>query len=335
MILLQAEQITYFRPCADQQKKEQTVFDARNPYERHMWHYESDRPLSVAQLIALGSLDSYTAALLWMLIERHTSYIISGPTSPTPGVGKTTTLNAMLDFLPDGTSLVYTSGMFERFDFKGVTEPDSTRVLCNEVSDHLRIYMWGRVARRFLDLTAEGYAIATSMHADTLDDVLSALMGDLHLSAEEMGRLGVIVNIGIVGRVWPPRRRFLTVNLMHPKTADDLAETDARQSEEDAAPDMLLGPAGEHLSILPLSRWEAKGDCFTRPDEDTLARVAMFLKMDPADFSAALQRRVGCLQELAEGNGAAQRQVRRAITKLREEEEQQQGTGAKQSDAQH
>jgi hypothetical protein len=308
------------------------VFDARNPYERHMWHYESDRPLSVAQLIALGSLDAYTAALLWLLIERHTPYIISGPTSPTPGVGKTTTLNAMLDFLPDGTSLVYTSGMYERFDFREVTEPDSTCVLCNEVSDHLRIYMWGRVARRFLDLPAEGYAIATSMHADTLDDVLSALMGDLHLSAEQMAQLGVIVNIGIVGRVWPPRRRFLTVNLMLPKTLDALAGGEAQQREETSS-DMLLGPASEHLSILPLSRWESKGDCFTRPDAETLAQVAAFLKMDAADFSAAIQRRMDCLQELAEGNGAAQRPVRRAIARLREEEEQNQQPDANERDA--
>jgi hypothetical protein len=308
------------------------VFDARNPYERHMWHYESDRPLSVAQLIALGSLDAYTAALLWMLIERHTSYIISGPTSPTPGVGKTTTLNAMLDFLPDGTSLVYTSGMYERFDFREVTEPETTCILCNEVSDHLRIYMWGRVARRFLDLPAERYAVATSMHADTLDDVLSALMGDLHLSAEQMARLGIIVNIGIVGRVWPPRRRFLTVNLLYPKTAAAVPDPDAEQSGE-AQTSMLLGPASDHLAILPLSRWEAKGDCFTRPDAETLAQVAAFLKLDAVAFQAMLQRRIECLQELAEGNGAGQRPLRRAIARLREEEAREQEADTNQGDA--
>lgn len=299
------------------------MFDARNPYERHMWHYESDRPLSVAQLIALGSLDARLAALLWMLIERHTSYIISGPTSPTPGVGKTTTLNAMLDFLPDGTSLVYTSGMYERFDFREVTEPATTNVLCNEVSDHLRIYMWGRPARRFLNLPAEGYAIATSMHADTLDDVLSALMGDLRLSAEQVARLGVIVNIGIVGRVWPPRRRFLTVNLMRPK-----APAEAHGVPDEDASELLLGTASEQLSILPLSRWEAQGDCFPEPDATTLAEVAAFLKMEVPAFNAALQRRINCLQELAEGNGANQRQVRRAVARLREAEQQEQERAA-------
>ena len=296
------------------------MFDARNPYERHMWHYESDRPLSVAQLIALGSLDARTAALLWLLIEHHTSFIISGPTSPTPGVGKTTTLNAMLDFLPDGTSLVYTSGMFERFDFLEVTEPAATCVLCNEVSDHLRIYMWGRVARRFLDLTAQGYAIATSMHADTLDDVLSAFLDDLHLSAEQTARLGIIVNIGIAGRVWPPRRRFLTVNLLRPAAPAAAPQDTNTDQENDDDPAIPFRPTRQQMNILPLSRWEARSDSFDPPDTETLAAVAAFLCMDAASFDAAIQRRITCLEELAEGNGATQRAVRRAIARLREAE---------------
>ncbi len=90
------------------------MFDPRIPYHRRMWHYDSDRALSVAQLIALGSLDARTAALLWLLIERHQSLIVSGPTDPTPGIGKTTTLNALLGFLPPGTTLVYTTGHVRR-----------------------------------------------------------------------------------------------------------------------------------------------------------------------------------------------------------------------------
>ncbi len=58
------------------------MFDPRIPYHRRMWHYDSDRALSAAQLIALGSLDARTAALLWLLIERHQSLIVSGPTDP-------------------------------------------------------------------------------------------------------------------------------------------------------------------------------------------------------------------------------------------------------------
>src|SRR5579884_3465394 len=128
------------------------MFDPRSSYHRRMWHYESGTPLSVAQLISLGSLDARTAALLWLLIEHHQSLIVSGPTDPTPGVGKTTTLNALLGFLPAGTGFVYTVGMYENFDFLNETTPHETTVLANEVSDHLRIYMWGKPARRLIRL---------------------------------------------------------------------------------------------------------------------------------------------------------------------------------------
>ena len=111
------------------------MFDPRSSYHRRMWHYESGAPLSVAQLISLGSLDAATAALLWLLVEHHQSLIVSGPTDPTPGVGKTTTLNALLGFLPGGSTLVYTVGMYEEFDFMAEVTPETTCVLANEVSD--------------------------------------------------------------------------------------------------------------------------------------------------------------------------------------------------------
>src|SRR5579859_970136 len=168
------------------------MFDPRSPYHRRRWHYDSDQPLSIAQLIAAGSLDAATAALLWVCVERHHSLIVSGPTDPTPGVGKTTTLNALLEFLPAGTTLVYTMGMYEDFDFVSETEPSTTCVLSNEVSDHLPIYMWGRVARQLLRLPEDGYAVATSCHADTIHDVLSMLHDDLRLDHTDVGHLGVV-----------------------------------------------------------------------------------------------------------------------------------------------
>ncbi len=276
------------------------MFDPRIPYHRRMWHYESDRPLSVAQLIALGSLDARTAALLWLLIERHQSLIVSGPTDPTPGVGKTTTLNALLGFLPPGTTLVYTLGMYEDFEFKNETQPETTCVLANEVSDHLRIYMWGRVARQLLRLPEENYAIATSCHADAITDVLSMLTNDLRLPARDVRRLGVIVNIGLVGRLWPPRRRFLTVNFISP--------TPSGTGDED------------EIRLLPLATWDSASDTFLPASQETLAEVAGFLGMPLADFCAALDRRTTRLEELSSGRGVGVRVMRDAVDALIAEE---------------
>ena len=285
------------------------MFDPRSPYQRRMWHYDSDHPLSVAQLIASGSLDARTAALLWLLVEKHQSLIVSGPTDPTPGVGKTTTLNALLQFLPGGSTLVYTGGMYEDFSFKEQVTPETTCVLANEVSDHLRIYMWGRVARALLRLPEEGYAVATSCHADTIDDVMNMLLGDLRLTTADVRRLGVILNIGLVGRVWPPKRRFLSVYFADP-------DQDADQST--TAPSSRGGAARPNL--LCLASWDPTTDTQVCATDETLTRLAGALGMERVAFDTALARREAVLTEQAQGKGSSPRVFRAAVEALQAEE---------------
>jgi hypothetical protein len=285
------------------------MFDPRSPYQRRMWHYDADHPLSVAQLIASGSLDARTAALLWLLVEKHQSLIVSGPTDPTPGVGKTTTLNALLQFLPGGSMLVYTAGMYEDFSFKEQVTPEVTCVLANEVSDHLRIYMWGRVARALLRLPEEGYAVATSCHADTIDDVMNMLLGDLRLTTEDVRRLGVIVNIGLVGRLWPPKRRFLSVYFADPdQDADQLA----------AAPSARGGVA--RPNVLCLASWDPTTDAQVCATDETLTRLASALGMERTAFDTALARREAVLSEQSQGKGTSPRVFRAAVEALQAEE---------------
>ena len=286
------------------------MFDPRSPYHRRMWHYESDRPLSVTQLVALGSLDARTAALLWLIVERHRSLIVSGPTDPMPGVGKTTTLNALLGFLPAGTTLVYTMGMYEDFEFRQEVEPETTCVLANEVSDHLAIYMWGRSARTLLRMPGDGYAVATSCHADTVRDVLALLRRDLKLTTEDVSRLGVIVNIGLVGRLWPPKRRFLTVNYVRPALP---AAGDGAGSDADAL-DEVTRDFG--VSLIPLATWDQTSDTFLPAERTALVELAGVLGMPEEELHAALDRRVACIEQLAQGRGAGVQAMREAVDEL-------------------
>src|SRR5205823_4327748 len=103
------------------------MFDPRDPYERYWWHYDSRRQLSTAQIIALDSVDAKTAAMVWLLLEYGASLTVAGPTDPQPGIGKTTTLNALLQFLPEGTALAYMSGMYEDFAFTQLPDIDPAR----------------------------------------------------------------------------------------------------------------------------------------------------------------------------------------------------------------
>ena len=274
------------------------MFDPRDPYERYYWHYESRRPLSMAQIVALRSVDAETAALIWLLLESGASLTVAGPTDPQPGVGKTTTLNALLQFLPEGTALVYMSGMYENFAFTRLPDidPATTYALCNEVSDHLPIYMWGRIARRFLTLPGKGYHVATSVHADTIDDVMNMYRNDLHLNPEDVRRLGLIINIGLIGRSYPARRRWFSTHFVRPQ-----ADT--------KSPDAVVP--------IPLSLWNDFDDTFEHADQSILDELALYNGVTSQEFNMALKSRVDCLKDLSQGSGVDSRQMYDAINDLR------------------
>lgn len=278
------------------------MFDPRDPYERYYWHYESRRPLSMAQIVALRSVDAETVALIWLLLENGASLTVAGPTDPQPGVGKTTTLNALLQFLPEGTALAYMSGMYENFAFTRLPEvdPATTYALCNEVSDHLPIYMWGKIARRYLTLPAQGYHIATSVHADTIDDVVYMYHRTLRLGIEDMRRLGLIVNIGLVGHIYPPRRRWFTTHFVRPTTDPQCKDA---------------------IVPLQLSSWNEVNDTFEHAEQSVLDELTTWTGTTSQEFSAALKRRVDCLRDLTRGSGANMQDMFEAITNLRQREQ--------------
>jgi hypothetical protein len=278
------------------------MFDPRDPYERFYWHYESRRPLSMAQIIALGSVDVDTVALIWIMLEHGSSLTVAGPTDPQPGIGKTTTLNALLQFLPEGTSLVYMSGMYENFAFTRIPDidPPTTYALCNEVSDHLPIYMWGRIARRFLTLPAQGYHVATSVHADTIDDVLYMYQHDLRLTPDDVRRLGLIINIGLIGRLYPARRRWFSTHFIAP----------------------VPNPKRPNVpEAVPLSLWNEVDDSFLHADQAILDDLAAWAGLTPQEFSAAFKLRKDCLQELSQNGGASLHEMFEAIGDLRQKEQ--------------
>ena len=278
------------------------MFDPRDPYERLYWHYDSRRPLSMAQIIAMGSVDAETVGLIWLLMEHGASLTVAGPTDPQPGVGKTTTLNALLQFLPEGTALAYMAGMYEDFGFTRLPDIDPTKTyaLCNEVSDHLPIYMWGRVARRYLTLPIQGYHVATSVHADTIDDVIAMYSHTLHVRPEDVRRLGLVVNIGLVGRTYPLRRRWFTTHFLQPYA-------------NPKQPDKVVS--------VPLSLWNEYDDTFEHADASILDDLAQWIGLSAHEFTTGLKLRIDCLQELAQDRSVDTYQMYDAIQALRQREQ--------------
>jgi len=136
------------------------------------YHWAPPRPMSAVELIATPAFDSRLMATLWAVVSRRRSVMLS---SEAPQAGKTTTLSALVDFLPDDTTGIFVRGWWEDYDWLDEIEPGTGYLLINEMSDHLPIYVWGRAARGALILAGKGWGMGATMHADSLPEALNSL----------------------------------------------------------------------------------------------------------------------------------------------------------------
>ncbi len=136
------------------------------------YHWTLPTPMSAVEIVATGSLDARLMATLWAIIARRRGVMLA---SEAPQAGKTTTLSALVDFLPDDTVGVFLRGWAQDMTWTDDVGPDRGFILVNEMSDHLPIYVWGRNAREALRLAGSGYGFGGTMHADSLEEALDCL----------------------------------------------------------------------------------------------------------------------------------------------------------------
>src|SRR3990172_5405657 len=143
---------------------------ANQPVSWWGWHWEPPVPLSIVQILQAGNMPPRLAAMFWLAMERGPSLIVA---ADPPNACKTATLTALLSLTPPETVAYFTRGVGETFALPPRTDDHPTYILVNEMSDHLPVYTWDSYARRAFELLAEGYSLATTVHANTVDEVLA------------------------------------------------------------------------------------------------------------------------------------------------------------------
>lgn len=161
---------------------------ARFPEGWWGYHWSPPRPMSAVEIIGSGSLDARLMATLWAVTSRRRSVMLA---SEAPMAGKTTTLSALVDFLPSGTVGVFLRGWRGDFDWTSEIGPERGYLLVNEMSDHLPIYVWGRNARGALEMAGRGYGMGATMHADSLDEAIALLRDQLGATDEDLAGLSI------------------------------------------------------------------------------------------------------------------------------------------------
>lgn len=200
---------------------------------------------SIVELIATGVLDAELAALAWILIEARLPIVVAGLARNT---GKTTLLEAFLDFLPATARRVDLAGVVEDFAWLpeaadlgwdapgGIVSatvdqnrpaipvaPGTGYLVAAELSPHLPIYTWGIAARTLVRAATIGYGIGTTIHADRLEDVHAELRSrEVGLTDDELSYLGLIVVIRPeADRHGHPVRRVVAAHYARPVGRDE------------------------------------------------------------------------------------------------------------------
>ena len=237
-------------------------------------------PLSLLDLVKAGNMTEEVGAILWALMYRRPSMIVAAVPQR---AGKTATLTALLDLLPPTFSRIYLRGVEERFDFLDKSDPASSILLVNELSDHLPFYLWGNEAKQALELLRDGYALAATMHADSPEQVLGELAG-LGLGPEVLGLITAVVNLEVF---WDQRTR----------TGEPVRRVSAIT---------LVQMEGKGLRFSPVMQWDPQTDRFAVLIRAVRA-LASRLGLDAGTLAAELRERAAFLARLKGSGGALDR----------------------------
>lgn len=184
----------------------------------HWWRgrfFEPAERLSILDLVNFGTLDLRLASILWLIMERRASVlVVAGPNM----AGKSTFLNALLDFLRPEVRQIHLDGEAENFRFLERAVPANTYMVASEINWY-GFYLWGREVRRAFELVSHGYALGTTMHARTAEEAVGILHYELGLPLSLIVNLNAVITLRILGswrNATEPKRLVQTVGLIGP-----------------------------------------------------------------------------------------------------------------------
>jgi energy-coupling factor transporter ATP-binding protein EcfA2 len=164
------------------------------------------RMLSIVDLIEAGTINVEMAAWAMRAMAEGASLL----TAARPGgAGKTTLMAALLGLLPPGLPIVTVDNSRVIADGLERSAAEPACYLVHEIgSGDWYGYLWGRDVADFFSLIGHHRRIASCLHADTLEELTGILCSPpLHVSPEELGRVGLILFVHVAPGSRGCRRR--------------------------------------------------------------------------------------------------------------------------------
>jgi hypothetical protein len=258
------------------------------------YHWTLPTPMSAVEIIESGSLDARLMATLWAVVARRRGVMLS---SEAPQAGKTTTLSALVDFLPEDTVGVFLRGWGGDFTWTNEIGADRGYLLVNEMSDHLPIYVWGRNAAGALRLAGSGYGFGGTMHADSLDEALATLRGELRATDADLAGLTIYLQYAAYDTPSGMYRRVESAWHLRADAAGALAPVRLAAIDGERSPRLTGAQRYPAPPTLP-----DDGGRAARPlvhDGSAYAELARSLDLSSEALESELAERIAFLAELA------------------------------------
>ncbi len=126
-------------------------------------------------------------------------------------------------------------------------------LLANELSSHLPVYLWGPKAVRVFSTLQQGYALASTLHADSASEAVTQLRDELGVADADLAQVDLLAVMRLyeTSRGEPARR---VVSLHRVRGLIPLVEWDQGADEhlhhEDAELELLRDRTGRPLEQL-------------------------------------------------------------------------------------
>ncbi|RLI89622.1 MAG: secretion system protein E [Archaeoglobales archaeon] len=248
-------------------------------------------PYTPVDLLETGTMNATMLAYFWLLVENKMNIMVVGETA----AGKTTTLNALMMFIPPDSKVISIEDTREihlihdnwiaevtRLSIEGqeITMYDLLRAALRQRPDYIIVgEVRGREALTLFQAMSTGHAAYATLHAGDINQLVYRLENEpLNVPRIMIQFLDAVVVQSVWARRGVRKRRAIEVNEI-----------------------FGIDPVNKNLLVNPLFKWDPSIDAFTQTSESKkLDKIARIMGVDTYEVVEELARRAEFLEALKE-----------------------------------
>lgn len=164
--------------------------------------------LSIAALVANGTMDAAIAGTLWAAADEQLSFL----TVAVPrGAGKTTVASSILALRRPDAALNFALGEPAELERLRREQRGGYLVIGEFSPWAMPSYIWGESVRQVFETLRHGYSLQSSLHAPGVEPAVRVITREIGVSDEDASRLKLVVYIEVVRTAGQARRRVSEV----------------------------------------------------------------------------------------------------------------------------